>query len=413
QPLTTTAELVNKYQSDVERILSLGLAIPVPKHTLNSSHIDVLKKYMPKSLPLLGKYDKEIAETLYLSAAILTLFGWRADCIASKPTLKCEMCFRVVGLWMFKNHEEDHTRNDVMGDSNGDGGRTTKEGALETTMDICTQDFDAEKEHRSYCYWINRDPSGSVELDSLDPDRAAAQPIIESQDTLSGDITLEKLQGFVKTMIPGWQREFSTLLTHISRSNSVPFPSESRVSPQIPARSNIIQPNQTGKQSPLLSTKPKDVNALTQRAKNILRTPLKPQKHAAIQKSVSPAGNGQQPRSQQATAPRNASSPLISHTKSTLLSPSHPATQQASALPAHQPVSSAPTQIQTSVTTSATSAPTNAEPLTDELFPSLDLSGLSDLLGGSNLASALEDPDKAQAILNYVKGLLKSRNESL
>ncbi|KAJ1942608.1 hypothetical protein FBU59_003149, partial [Linderina macrospora] len=49
----------------------------------------------------------------------------------------------------------------------------------------------------------------------------------------------------------------------------------------------------------------------------------------------------------------------------------------------------------------------------DDAIPEpIDTSGIASLLGGSSLASALEDPAKAHAILEYVKGLLKARNQA-
>ncbi|KAJ2809840.1 mannosyltransferase, partial [Coemansia sp. 'formosensis'] len=48
----------------------------------------------------------------------------------------------------------------------------------------------------------------------------------------------------------------------------------------------------------------------------------------------------------------------------------------------------------------------------DGIASSIDTSGLASLLGGSSLASALEDPAQAQAILEYVKNLIRAKNQA-
>ncbi|KAJ1673983.1 hypothetical protein EV182_004198, partial [Spiromyces aspiralis] len=74
--------------------------------------------------------------------------------------------------------------------------------------------------------------------------------------------------------------------------------------------------------------------------------------------------------------------------------------------------------VQTTVAATTTPAttvrgddPGKDAPPVKSLFPMLDLEGLSELLGGGSITEALKDPQKAQAILDYVKTLLRQRNE--
>ncbi|KAJ2211125.1 hypothetical protein EV179_005737 [Coemansia sp. RSA 487] len=53
----------------------------------------------------------------------------------------------------------------------------------------------------------------------------------------------------------------------------------------------------------------------------------------------------------------------------------------------------------------------NPDDVDEDIPPPIDISGLSALLGDSTLASALEDPAKAQLILDYVKGLIVAKNQ--
>ncbi|KAJ2680326.1 mannosyltransferase, partial [Coemansia sp. RSA 1285] len=77
----------------------------------------------------------------------------------------------------------------------------------------------------------------------------------------------------------------------------------------------------------------------------------------------------------------------------------------------HQPdVSTRPDASKVSAT-AATLSESNIGNLEDDIPPPIDISGLAALLGDSTLASALEDPSKAQMILEYVKGLLKAKNQ--
>ncbi|KAJ2590916.1 hypothetical protein EV177_008971 [Coemansia sp. RSA 1804] len=77
----------------------------------------------------------------------------------------------------------------------------------------------------------------------------------------------------------------------------------------------------------------------------------------------------------------------------------------------HQPdVSTKPDASKVSAT-AATLSESNIGNLEDDIPPPIDISGLAALLGDSTLASALEDPSKAQMILEYVKGLLKAKNQ--
>ncbi|KAJ2385445.1 hypothetical protein GGI23_006710 [Coemansia sp. RSA 2559] len=54
----------------------------------------------------------------------------------------------------------------------------------------------------------------------------------------------------------------------------------------------------------------------------------------------------------------------------------------------------------------------NADDVEEDIPAPIDMSGLASVLGDSTLACALEDPEKAQLILEYVKGLLKAKNQA-
>lgn len=70
------------------------------------------------------------------SALVLPLFGWTFFEIEGRSALKCELCFRALGLWGY----------------NCDGVPLSKG----YTSSIPLDSIDAEKEHRHYCPYINR-----------------------------------------------------------------------------------------------------------------------------------------------------------------------------------------------------------------------------------------------------------------
>lgn len=70
------------------------------------------------------------------SALVLPLFGWNFCVVENRQILKCDLCFRALGLWKYDMSDS------VVADLGNISGSLNS--------------IDAEKEHRPYCPWINR-----------------------------------------------------------------------------------------------------------------------------------------------------------------------------------------------------------------------------------------------------------------
>ncbi|ORX67178.1 zf-C3HC-domain-containing protein [Linderina pennispora] len=154
-PLATSKEVVDSICGYAVDLLKPREQFPALVHPLSSFQANLLSDLAGKIAGESETTTKADAE----SALILALFGWRPDPEFSKPAVKCELCFRSVGLWLFQN--------------NGNAARDT---------------LNVADEHRSFCYWT-RGSDAAASANSSAPTAALSA-----------------------CCIPGWQKAAASIL---------------------------------------------------------------------------------------------------------------------------------------------------------------------------------------------------------
>ena len=160
-PFFTSYDAIKRWKDQVYALVTKNDSLPSVESPLVSDHIVVMDlflviqltdhqfqiaenmKMMQKLLKLELELDNSIRPIDWLqhknlpSAMILPLFGWNFLIIEQRPILKCDLCFRALGLWNYNT--ADNAASDRHGYYSG------------------LNSIDAEKEHRPYCPWINCD----------------------------------------------------------------------------------------------------------------------------------------------------------------------------------------------------------------------------------------------------------------
>jgi hypothetical protein len=160
-PFFTSYDAIKRWKDQVYALVTKNDSLPSVESPLVSDHIFVIylflviqltdrqfqiaenMKMMQKLLKLELELDNSIRPIDWLqhkdlpSAMILPLFGWNFLIIEQRPILKCDLCFRALGLWNYNT--VDNAASDRHGYYSG------------------LNSIDAEKEHRPYCPWINCD----------------------------------------------------------------------------------------------------------------------------------------------------------------------------------------------------------------------------------------------------------------
>ncbi|KAJ2909916.1 Nuclear-interacting partner of ALK, partial [Coemansia aciculifera] len=175
-PLATSQETVDDICRHAADILGFSDQLPATEHPLNSFQSSLLRDLRRKVIALRSeKNDSEAppSDCNAASALVLALLGWRADTSMQRPTIKCELCFRSVGLWLFR----------------GAAGRTNH-------SDL--QTFNVVDEHRSFCYWAH----GSVAM----PERS---------ESSSAPVNMASASA-----MPGWQKTIASILRAKTMSNA-------------------------------------------------------------------------------------------------------------------------------------------------------------------------------------------------
>ncbi|KAJ2813956.1 hypothetical protein FBU31_007379, partial [Coemansia sp. 'formosensis'] len=183
-PLATSQETVDEVCRHAADLLGFAGLLPATEHPLSSFQNGLLRDLRRKVITLHD--EKSESETSLMdgdvaSALVLALFGWRTDRSMPRPAIKCEMCFRSTGLWLFQS-----ASGSCIGVAAGVASEKSE-----------TQPFNVVYEHRSFCYWAH----GSVAVPDR-PNGAGAGSVAPSVSA-----------------VPGWQKTIASILRAKTMSN--------------------------------------------------------------------------------------------------------------------------------------------------------------------------------------------------
>ncbi|CAM0135933.1 hypothetical protein VKS41_001626 [Umbelopsis sp. WA50703] len=162
-PFYTSYDAVKQWQENLGRIIASNITLPNVQSPLSAENMRLLEKL----LKLEHELDTSSPAADWLrhnqleSSLILPLFGWNLHVIEERPLLKCDLCFRAVGLWNYSNTGE----------------------ALNS--------IDAEKEHRPYCPWINRNQAQIVSTLATPYNSQKSAPPVCGWEFMLNTITIE------------------------------------------------------------------------------------------------------------------------------------------------------------------------------------------------------------------------------
>ncbi|KAJ2718437.1 hypothetical protein GGI07_005761 [Coemansia sp. Benny D115] len=401
-PLVTSRETADEVCQQAADILRLAPKLPKTLQPLNTFQSKLLRDLKRATLELHEKSSGNASDTLddvcVFTALVLVLFGWRADFTMSRPTVKCEMCFRSAGLWLFEPENSTATTDTAT-----------------QTLDTEHSDmhlFNVVDEHRSYCYWVH----------GLDVDTDETTDCVQS--TTGGD-TANQLS--VADSIPGWQKTCASLLRAKTMDQTGSQSSnESDSEGGCSSDSSVEYLNSDNSDSGAYDSETKDSSDVGNRADirgDILKR-LKPFNISAISSAAKAFGIPFDMKllaraAQSMSAPHTSDSRNRdtngSSSHSILLTeeihnPSGWEDGDSVNIPLHessdQDISEIPATHVSNDSMDYIADTSDIPP------PPIDTSGLESLLGDSTLAAALEDPTKASAILDYIKGLIRANGEA-
>ncbi|KAJ1952738.1 hypothetical protein EC988_003388 [Linderina pennispora] len=336
-PLATSKEVVDNICEYAVDLLKPREQFPALVHPLSSFQVNLLSDLAGKIVGESETTTKADAE----SALILALFGWRPDPEFSKPAVKCELCFRSVGLWLFQN--------------NGDAARDT---------------LNVADEHRSFCYWT-RGSDAAASANSSAPTAALSA-----------------------CCIPGWQKAAASILRAKTIGVGTETTGDDSGSNESAGSRGPSSDDGSASQTDLLKKlRPFNISAISSAAE-AFGIPFSTSMLAEATRrlaSIMAAENSFGESGHTSTASAG------DHSESAVLF-----------------AEEAPdSDFADDMRWGDNQEPTAGDENVDDIIPEpIDTSGIASLVGGSSLASALEDPAKAHAILEYVKGLLKARNQA-
>ncbi|KAJ2065872.1 hypothetical protein GGH13_005943 [Coemansia sp. S155-1] len=376
-PLATSQETVDDVCRHAADLLAFAGLLPVTEHPLSSFQSGLLRDFRRKVIALYG--EKSENETPpgdgdVTSALVLALFGWRTDRCMPRPAIKCELCFRSAGLWLFQSVSSSRTGTT----------HDTTSGQSEA------QPFNAVDEHRSFCYWAHGSAATPEQSNS-----AGANSIANSASA-----------------VPGWQKTIASILrakTMSNENNGSPSESSSDAGEtssgtdedggglgEARNRAGVGQDDAMFKR-----LKPFNISAISAAAE-AFGIPFSMALLARATKKLALMTGAAE------SSPHSSvllTAPIDEHSGFDFLDDSL-------LVGAHSDwESDGPPEAGMGGDASHATEPVDEED-DDGIASSIDTSGLASLLGDSSLASALEDPAQAQAILEYVKNLLRAKNQA-
>ncbi|KAJ2492973.1 hypothetical protein IWW37_000977 [Coemansia sp. RSA 2050] len=376
-PLATSQETVDEICQHAADLLGFAGQLPTTEHPLSSFQSGLLRDLRRKVIALHG--EKADDETLpgdsdVASALVLALFGWRADRAMPRPAIKCELCFRSAGLWLFQSASVSRA-----------------EPATSPTDDQSdAPPFNAVDEHRSFCYWAH----GSTAT----PEQPSGTGASSAATSASA--------------VPGWQKVIASILrakTMSGENNS----SSSETSSGADGSSSGTDEDSSG---------PEEVRGeLGIGQEDAIFKRLKPFNISAISAAAEafgiPFSMSLLARATKKLAQMTGAADSSPHSSVLLTAPVDEHSgfdflDDSLLVGAHSEwESDGPPEAEIGGDASHATDNGNGDD-DDGIVSTIDTSGLASLLGGSSLASALEDPAQAQAILEYVKNLLRAKNQA-
>ncbi|KAJ2484674.1 hypothetical protein EV174_002243, partial [Coemansia sp. RSA 2320] len=399
-PLATSQEMVDEVCRHATELLKVASHLPAAQHPLSSFQSGLLRDLRSKVTASGGDSSehRSLPSDRHIDAALeLALFGWRLDRSLPRPGIKCELCFRSVGLWLFKSI---------------DGEPRTDSVTSATDTDSEALIFNLVDEHRVFCYWAHGSSAG------------LEQPHNASANTAGQPASVGA--------IPGWQKTIASILRSkpISSGSSESSLEASSDGGETSSSANNATDDEAGDTSQSIDEgmalfkrlKPFNISAISSAAEAF-----------GIPFSISLLARATKKIAQIKAADRD---PLRTHVRGTAAGELAAANALNSSvllttdidehidvehsddvLPAGAYADwdyeeSAGSGIDGDHGQQARHAQghnAHSDGVDDEIQTSIDTSGLASLLGESSLASALEDPAQAQAILEYVKSLLRAK----
>ncbi|KAJ2615598.1 hypothetical protein H4S08_001167 [Coemansia sp. RSA 1365] len=384
-PLATSRETVDELCQYTADLLEYCGQLPATDQPLSEFERGLLRNLQHKVFDV---YKSTNGETLTAedsdvnSALLLALFGWRIDKEKSRPAVKCELCFRSAGLWLFQSADDSNPASNV---SDNESSSTKRR-------------FNVVEEHRAFCYWAR----GS-----------------DIETELSSNGTTSDL-GATET-IPGWKKIMASIL----RARTMDRNSGQSAGDRSPVDNNSSE-DEGGDNG--------DLRRLCDDGEEPSLQQLRPFNLSAISSAAEAFGI---PFSKSLLA--RATKLLASDNAFAL--PSTTAAQTSTAPPItannhdfHEPGSGSSVLLRTTddgkeitddggvnidaewesegsdIPAGGRDSNNNISNIDEDIPAPIDTSGLASLVGDGSLAGALEDPTKAKAILEYVKNLLKARN---
>ncbi|KAJ2081396.1 mannosyltransferase [Coemansia sp. RSA 988] len=175
-PLATSRETVDEICQYTADILKFRGHLPATDQPLSAFERGLLRDLQHKVADVYKSTKEETVapdNSDVDSALLLALFGWRIDKAKPQPAVKCELCFRSAGLWLFQSASDSNEGKKVLVDEESS----------------TTRRFNVVDEHRAFCYWA-RGSDIESELESNDM----------TTDVCSTEI------------IPGWKKIMASIL---------------------------------------------------------------------------------------------------------------------------------------------------------------------------------------------------------
>ncbi|KAJ1819947.1 hypothetical protein LPJ56_003542 [Coemansia sp. RSA 2599] len=190
-PLATSKETVDDLCQQAADILAFSDHFPDIEHPLTAFQSSLLRALAAPVLELSASKSGESRpdDDQVMASLVLALFGWRKDLSIPRPTVKCELCFRSVGLWLFGK------KNASAKEGADAAGRAEMPGAEPRA-------FVVDGEHRAFCYWAHGSDADSKQSQS-------------TRETLKADVSGAPTQQSTTdgtSNIPGWQNIIASLL---------------------------------------------------------------------------------------------------------------------------------------------------------------------------------------------------------
>ncbi|KAJ2809287.1 hypothetical protein H4R20_000190 [Coemansia guatemalensis] len=397
-PLATSRETVDEICQYTADLLEFRGQLPATDQPLSAFEQGLLRDLQRKVVDICKSTDEQMStpdDSDVNSALLLALFGWRIDKAKPQPAVKCELCFRSAGLWLFQS------ANDANEDNNASGNEDSS----------TTRRFNVVDEHRAFCYWAR---GSDIEAE---PESNAIATDLSPTET-----------------IPGWKKIMASILRARTMdrnsgqsSGDRPTADDSSFEDKHDMDGEVHRLRADGEESSLQQLRPFNYSAISSAAeafgipfsKSLLAraTKLLASGNTLTLPPTATAATASASTSAPAAAQTSGASSITVNNYSSLESGSGSSVLLRTTDDGREISDDGDVNIDGGWESDGSDIPEvgrdrddSMDNIDEDIPAPIDTSGLASLVGDSSLASALEDPTKAKAILEYVKGLLKARN---